>query len=211
MYGVALIPNKQIVRELVSFRKEFSECFSGPQWEIKGNMPHVTLFKTELKDDAKPSFLLQNIYDLAEFDVPASTFAGLTLENRNWVFANVQKNEVMESFHDSAKVALKSSIAKDKIKVKKFMGDKVIDVENYLKYGYRYVGESFSSQFILGRHESNDSELYFPMVEAYEERFLGREVLFSRIVMYKTGRYNFMGPVVASKKLQTFKERLFIS
>lgn len=211
MYGVALVPNKAVVRELVSFRNEFCEFLSGPAWDFKFNQPHVALFKTELKSDANPNSIVDAVYNNADFDVPVSHFAGITLENRGWVFGNVVKNDFVESMHISAKESLKPFIAKDKIKVKKFMGETIEDVENYLKYGYRYVGERYSSQFIFGRNLSKDYELPYSMVEAYEDRFLGREVLFSKVVVYKTGRSNFMGPVVASKKLQTFKERLFIS
>lgn len=210
MYGIALIPEKQTMKELVSFRSEFQNILSGPHWGTKENIPHVTLFKTELKSEAKPKNMLHDIYEKADFDIPVSTFQGISLENRNWVFGNIVNNDFLKELHKTSVAECKPFIAKEKIKVKKFMGETIEDVENYLKYGYRYVGSKFTPQFILGRY-AKENELPYSMVEKYEQTFLGKEVLFSRIVVYKTGRYNFLGPIVASKKLQTFKERLFIS
>lgn len=206
MYTIALLPSKKVEKQLVSLSKAHKEDFVSGVFNSRYNKPHVTLLKTSFKADTNLNELLESVVSESNFK-PSASLQGLSMKGNREILAHLSHDESIVNMHNVLLPHVKPLVNKSGIKNKKFVGGTVEEVESYFKYGYRYTGDKFFSHLTFGRAK----EFYIPyeFEKEYEDLFLGREIVFDRIVVCRHVK-NMLGHVVASKKFKA-KEFLLIS
>lgn len=206
MYTVALLPDKKTQKALAKLTKANMEFLATPPLNMRNNKPHVTLLKTAFKPTTNLNEILEKVSSEVKNQPPSGILQGLKLNYSNLI-ATFSNDSSIVNMHNILLPHVKPLVDKRGIKNKKFVGLTVEEVESYFKYGYKYTGDKYFSHLTLGR--SKNQEIPYEIEKEYEERLLGQEVIFNRIVICRQVK-NLLGPVVAYKKLNN-KEVLLIS
>lgn len=199
MYTIALIPNKTVSKQIVAFTEKYSEYITGNKLNMRCNVPHVTLLKTAFKAETDLKKLLNDITSEYKNTSSSGVLLGLTIgSGRNYIASMAHDSSIVD-LHNIVLPIVKPLVNKAGIKNKKFVGPTVEEVESYFKYGYKYTGDKFFSHISFGRASAD--EVPYEMLKEYEEIFLGKEIIFEKIVICR-GVKDMIGQVIVSKRLK---------
>lgn len=206
MYTIALLPNRATQKKLILFSKEHKDDFVSGCLTAKTNQPHVTLLKTAFKNETNLNELLNVIVNEYKIDNPSGILQGIQKDNRRNLTSKLTHDENIVWLHNFVLSQVKPFVDKSGIKMKKFVGGTVEEVENYFKYGYRYTGDKFSSHVSFGK--IGDDEVPYQLEKDFEANLMGQELIFNRIAICRSFK-NSLGYPVVVKKLNP--KRLFVS
>jgi hypothetical protein len=128
-------------------------------------------------------------------------FGALYYQPNGWIFADVMKtNELCilqnELLKESESYIDAKSIAID-VNMNAYCGGQK---SNYLKYGYRYIGEEFIPHITLGRTHSAQ-HITAELVADFKNAFFGTTFIYDKLVYYEAGEFGALHKIVRSTPL----------
>jgi len=186
LFGFALLPNVETQKDIISFRKRFSDIFEGPMLSLSENLPHISILQCPFSENIPIKNIIENAN--SHFQLPITLmWENLIYQPVGWVFANVQKNPILFSLQSyllkqSGKFINRSSIDTDK-SIKGYTKE---ETDNYFQYGYRYIGEAYKPHITIGRIDES-IEIPLSAVLDFNNNFSEQEVRFDRIAYYEAG------------------------
>ena len=188
LFGFALLPNVETQKEIISFRRQFSDIFFGPMLSLSENLPHISILQCPFSENIPIKDIIENAN--SHFQLPITlTWDELIYQPVGWVFANVQKIPVLFSLQTYLLEQSEKYINRSSINPKKSTkGYTKEEIDSYFQYGYRYIGEAYKPHVTIGKI---DEFLEIPLsaVLDFNENFSEQEVVFNRIIYYEAGEY----------------------
>ena len=122
--------------------------------------------------------------------VGSAVFGALRYQPVGWLFADVERLTVMLSLQREIVERVSHLLDTSQLKpLGKLAGYSADERDHYLRYGYRYIGESFRPHVTLGRSRSDSLSLPAECLEEYRSVFGGRTVNFGELVAYQAGAF----------------------
>ena len=188
LFGFALLPKVDVQKEIISFRQRYSDAFFGPMISLSENLPHISILQCPFNAKTPVEKIIKNANK--QFQKPIILkWDKLIYQPVGWVFANVQKNDVISSIqayllNESGAYIDQFSI--DRSKSTKGYTEK--EVEYYFKYGYRYIGDAYKPHVTIGRIDEA-TEIPEIAITDFNNHFAGLNVEFDRIAYYEAGEF----------------------
>ena len=94
LFGFALLPNIEIQKEIISFRKRFPNTFEGPMLSLSENLPHISILQCPFSENIPIKDIIENTN--SKYQLPITlTWDKLIYQPVGWVFANIRKIPVL--------------------------------------------------------------------------------------------------------------------
>ena len=173
--GIALIPDQSCLRELVRLQQAVRAI--EPLQPILGEaeyLPHITLLQG---DSAQPLGSIDLLETLAATILTMQfqlSVTAVSYVRRGWYFLDVQPIQQLRLLHDMVFRACKDRlIPPSSFEATALAGYTYSHVDNFMKFGYRYIGDDYRPHVTIGRtrdkHISrNDVELQAALSAAVE-------------------------------------------
>jgi len=210
LFGLALVPCSADIAAIVDFRRRAGHLIAGPMLGSTINLPHVSILQCPFQEEALTQPLLDSIAESWFAKRNCSTvvgqFGSLHYQPVEWVFGMIvpipMSADISPWCADLQKLALD--------RMERFIDTTQIDTtrdtsqytscerEAYLRYGYRYVGDTFCPHVTLGRTVGNPSSLCPELLCIYDESLAERHLTFDQLVFYRAGEYGVLAEIVQS-------------
>lgn len=205
LFGIALLPTVTLQKRIIRFRENCGSFVDGPILGTDTNIPHVSILQCPYFTNTPHRKLLREIGKDSLFLTPTSShFSKISYQPIGWLFANVVTGTWLPKLQE---ICLSRS--RDYIDVRfidrneNFSGYSLNEKENYLKFGYRYVGKSFKPHVTIGRSPRETPESLPARVEsAFNMEFAGDEVIFDKLVFYRAGEFGALSEILESVNFQ---------
>lgn len=208
LYGLALLPNKELMNKLIKFQNENINFFKGPKLSLNSYLPHTSIIQCPFYEDKLNEELLDRVYsewiNLKHTD-SKSTIKDLFYKQGGWYFLRVNRNNQLINLQE---IALKYMIDLiDYKQINNSINQQLVqhnknEQNNLLKYGYPYIGDSFIPHITLGRNEAtNNFTIDDKLNEEYNNLFFNKPIEYSKIVFYKAGIDGALEKVICKKKI----------
>ncbi len=195
LVGVALLPDAETTNALVAFSRRWAGVIDPPVLGKSTNLPHLSLYQLPVRDPQEFADTLR-VY-CAEAVGPA-VMGVLRYQPVGWLFADVERRPVMLSLQREIVERVSHLLDTSQLKpVGKLAGYSADERDHYLRFGYRYIGESFRPHVTLGRSLSDSLSLPAECLEEYRSVFEGRTVNFGELVAYQAGAFGSLKRVLA--------------
>jgi 2'-5' RNA ligase len=190
--GIAFLPNIQMIKNIIKLQEEAAQfCVLKPVLGEQKNSPHITLFQGEFSSDRLLDEVILELRNYCLFNKYSLKIQVSELEYVpiGWYFLKLDPNSLFRKSHDFVFEKIKNEIQIPADNAAKNISSYTeLEKSNYLKYGYRYVGDAFNPHITFGRTDSG-----FPSVEEGKLRIKTLENTdnlngyISKITVYKMG------------------------
>lgn len=215
--GLALLPSNEHMDAFIAFQRKAGPSISGPRLGKDHNLPHVSIFQSQLDATRLTNSLLDRIVEDWPTGNRNSVVYGkvgrLYHQPVDWVFSEIgaayeksMPSSVAPWCADLQKHAiarLKNIILLSEIDgTKSFSGYSEQERKAYLRYGYRYVGDAFRPHVTLGRVAVPGTK--YPAAEVqslYAKILSGKTITFDRLAFYIAGEFGALEKIIAVKDL----------
>lgn len=185
LYGFALLPTEEIQMELIAFQRRHPTSIAGPRLGLSENLPHTSILQCPYLPNLDYSEFLEFAPDCVE-----SEFTSFFLQPIGWLFAGIRKTDKLQQIQNELFDATKHLIDRTQIApTSDLSGLPNLECENYLAYGYRYIGEAFLPHVTIGTTRSSTRQPREEAVSDFDRTFAGRKVVYDRAVFYEAGGY----------------------
>lgn len=205
LFGIALLPDAETSQAIVEFRESQQPLIGGPILGMNTNIPHMTILQCPFFSDAPHSKLLDAFTESVALTTMKARFSSLAYQHVGWIFADVITKPWMRTLQDVCLTETLPFIDAASIdQPENFDGYSVGEYENFLKYGYRYVGKSFRPHITLGRTiDPEVRALPMPLVGSYSDQLQDKEFFFNKLVFYRAGEYGALAEILESIMLDS--------
>lgn len=203
LFGVALLPDNVTRRTFVDFRERHRAYIGGPKLGMDTNLPHMSILQCPYFPDAPYSNALDTIIETVSLRAMKARFASLEYQHVGWAFADVRHDAWMTTLQEACLEATLPFIDTDAIDTDaSFLGYTAAEKQNYLTYGYRYVGASFRPHITLGR-SLDDTSVTLPLAltEAFRSELSGSELMLNELVFYRAGEFGALAEIIETVTL----------
>jgi len=197
--GVALLPQHQDAKKLVEYRIH-NRDIEGPMIGELIHPPHVSILQCPFSDDIPTDDCLSEILDrLTRGGATQLAMTGIDYQPVGWLFLNLRLEEWLIELQDISLNVLSAYIDRDAIDGSKEMSSYTEhERESYLRFGYRYVGQSFRPHVTLGRIGDRDSVM--PTLRSTFESAIGDWISTPRaLVFYIAGQSGVVEQIVSAR------------
>jgi 2'-5' RNA ligase len=153
--GIALVPSVEAIASLVELQKEIIHiCPLRPLLGTEFNLPHITLLQGRFRKPINWDSLISELRDYCREQKYSLEFKGAGLEYKppGWYFLTLRPNILFAEAHRFVFEHLKDSMfLTEEDWQKDTSGYTPLEKSNYLRYGYRYIGDAFHPHITLGR------------------------------------------------------------
>jgi hypothetical protein len=169
--GIALIPDSRFINHVVSMQRQLMELMTvRPMLSATGNLPHVTLIQNLHLDDNGIEEKLHAIYrQICEYPrgIVFRIWRAVYVE-RGWCFLDLSPDASLHSLHrktfSMTKTMLRSPMSPDSGRMATYSET---EKQSYLKYGYRYIGDSNRPHVTIGRIPAAEKSRALAFIEEY--------------------------------------------
>lgn len=200
LMGVAALPSDEFMGAVADFQARHRDAIHGPRLGLDTNLPHVSVVQCPFASDIDGQEVLASIASGGiGGDVPDLRPVRVAYYPPGWLFLEVFRSEWLVCAQGRALAATERFIDEAHIDRAKDLGAYTpLERSNYLRYGYRYVGEAFHPHVTLGRVEEHVNQ---SLVEELSESF-GVEVGYherpvDRLAFYRAGESGALVEVLA--------------
>ena len=211
LYGVALLPDPAVTAAIVGFQHRNRSLIKGPLLGIQRNLPHMSILQCPFRPATLTGDLLALVADeaISIFDrVGADTnLTELYYQPVGWLFAGVSTGSWGRKLQERTLFHMSSLIEREKIADRyPYSGYSDLERQNYIEYGYRYVGDAFRPHITVGRvgrdHRGDGESLPDVLLSEFQHVMTSSPLTFGEIVFYKAGEYGALESVVARTPLE---------
>lgn len=190
LYGLAILPNEELRDMLVEWRTNLNELLLPPRLGTTENIPHCTILQCPFFYERLSYSLLTQIG--STFSSQSSFMTKLDnvyLQPKNWVFLSFLDIPELIELHRNALHIMDKDINRKVIDSSKNLKSyTAFEKKNYLKYGYRYVNESFAPHITLGKLDLNLFNAVPETIKAeFNSRFHDVDIEFNELAFYEAG------------------------
>lgn len=178
------------MEKIVLFQNEHLSVLKGPKLSTEFPLPHTNILQCPFYADALDADLSEKLEQIWEgVGEVSSQFGVIYPQPRGWFFLAVKRLAWLRELQSRVLSLLAPLVDASQIK----SGDDIDlytqqERKNFLRYGYRYVGESFRPHITLGYDEdSPDGHIDCGLVSAGLKLFAGKTFNYSEIVLYEAG------------------------
>lgn len=204
LYGIALLPEPEMRQKIVDFRNTYEKHVGGPKLGMDTNLPHMTILQCPYFPNAPHGDAMRRTVDCFSLGVSKSHFTSVEYQHVGWVFADIASEGWLAELQSGFLRETHQFIDLQQINAdEEFIGYTADEKQNYLHYGYHYVGASFRPHVTLGRSISPEAtSLPLELLEAFRDDLGGATVTFSELVFYRAGEYGALSEVLDSVSLK---------
>jgi hypothetical protein len=199
LVGVALLPDAETTNDLVAFSRRWAGEIDPPVLGKLTNLPHVSIYQLPVRG---PQEFADTLRGYSCDAVGSAVFGALRYQPVTWLFADVQRRPVM--LHMQREIVERVSHLLDTSQLRpddELAGYSADERDHYLRYGYRYIGESFRPHITLGRSRTDSLSLPVECLEEYRSVFEGRTINFGELVAYEAGAFGNLQRVLVSLEI----------
>jgi hypothetical protein len=206
LYGVALLPDAHTTRDMVRFQNRNIAAFGSLKLGTHTNIPHLSVLQCPFNASSLTHRSLEQLVRRWRPAPKRQTFAGvleeLYYQPRGWQFARVDLLGWGGTLQKIALQHLGSEIDFSELK-KAPPSDEYSHAEraNYLRYGYRYVGDEFRPHITLGRDLSGKKRIDGTVADEFDRLFRGHDFRFVEAVYYEAGVHGALKTIIAREAL----------
>lgn len=156
--GVALLPDQSYSAQFIELQRQARTTFEiSPTLSLSGNLPHITLVQGTFGTltDFQP-FLDSARASVSDHGLTTAHPTRLVYKPRGWIFLEVENGPALDATHRSV-ADLASAHLTPPTDLAKIGDYSDAEKANYLRYGYRYMYDSFYPHLTLGRVQSEPS------------------------------------------------------
>jgi 2'-5' RNA ligase len=187
--GFAIITEDRFVNRIVALEHEFHDKahFFNTLGLVR-NLPHITLFQGEMKEDI-------NYFEIADYiaDKSAKLFISRNLRFKDikyvphgWYFLMCKKSKELFTLHNLVLNKVKSFVVLPDDRMERITEEMpIVQREAIREYNYRYAGEAFCPHITIGRSDSKNEMILDEMNFAITQ--IDKVALVDRITVYKMG------------------------
>lgn len=208
LYGLALLPNKELMNKLIKFQNKNIDFFKGPKLSFEGYLPHTSIIQCPFYEDKLNEELLNKIYiewtNLKHIN-SKSTIKDLFYKQGGWYFLRINKNNQLINLQ---KIALKYTVDLiDYEQIKNINNQQLLqhnkdEQNNLLNYGYPYIDNSFIPHITLGRDQLNNNyAIDDKLRNACHDLFFDKPIKYSKIAFYKAGVDGALEEIINEKEI----------
>ncbi|WP_298286861.1 hypothetical protein [uncultured Lutibacter sp.] len=203
LYGIALLPEKKIINELVVWREKLNEYINPPLLGIDENLPHSSILQCPFKvDELTFEKLLEINHEIKSINIPEMSISSVYLKPNNWIFLDYTSKESLFQIQEVAFKHLKNIIDYSSIlKKSSYKGYTKLEKDNFEKWGYRYIGKAFIPHFTLGTSKKENQKIPQELVISFNESINGVKFKFTDIVFYEAGYRGALKKVISQVSL----------
>ncbi|MDQ6948964.1 MAG: hypothetical protein M3256_22560 [Actinomycetota bacterium] len=200
LIGIAALSSRGFMQAIIDFQARHGDIVEGPRLGLDTNLPHVTIVQCPFVD----SFDAEDVLATLASDVLGGV--GRSLDPLNvsyyplgWLFLNIACAEWLIALQDQALVTMERFIDHSEIdRSKDLAAYTSLERSNYLRYGYRYIGQAFRPHITLGRVEAGvDLECSKELSDAFGVEVGYTERRVERLVFYKAGEAGALSSIIA--------------
>ena len=185
--GIALIPEKEIMKKFVTLRRKYDEYFISPPLGIESNLPHMTIFQSYFDDDIDYHYVLSSLSQRSEY-VKNLKIQHVGHVPQGWIFSYINNNESLQRLHNDSFMSLCDHIVHGEIPGEiDFTHFNEREKQYHLTYGYKYLFEQYRPHITLGVSCDDYMNTLSSIRDEYNDIFLGEDIVFDRIAFYQAG------------------------
>jgi 2'-5' RNA ligase len=186
--GIALLPREDDLDRAIDLQQTIGDGNSlQPRLSRGGNLPHVTLLQGPFQEGVNHGEVLKRIIGIvAPQGYVSVSSKGIGYQPKGWVFLNLARTATLEGYQDACLTAIRPHMDLTAVDLDKDISGYTEDERrSYLKYGYRYIGASFSPHITLGR---TDEDKAMDLASTAARAGLGSgDWIFDRLSFYVMG------------------------
>ena len=197
--GIAITPNIELIEKLIVFQNRCSSIVKlEPLFGYDINRPHISLVHGDFDKSTNFKFILDSISSKTKNIM--IKFSKIKYMPIGWFFLMVKKNEPLVNIHNSTFDLVKHNFIPPKKPIRKQIDHySVLEKENYLKYGYRYIKEAYLPHITLGRIDSEYDEGYtLEFQRLFNISELNQTYKFDKICIFKLGPNGSYGKTIVT-------------
>ncbi len=192
--GVALIPSPDTIELIIELQQKIiTICPLYPNWGKTFNLPHLTLLQGRFDNSINWLNLILNLQDYWQKQQYLQKHQLIKLEYQSpgWYFLIPHQQLIFLELHNFVFSALKNNLIVSEEDLKKDISlyDN-LENNNYIKYGYRYIGNAFYPHITLGQtiDKSRDpnQDDWIHLVESFTTKHI---IKLERITIYQVGEH----------------------
>ncbi|KZL48484.1 hypothetical protein A2T98_17770 [Nodularia spumigena CENA596] len=204
--GVALIPSPDTIESIIKLQQKIiSICPLYPILYKTFNLPHLTLLQGRFDNSINWLTLILNLQDYWQRQQYSQKYKLIKLEYKSpgWYFLILQQQLIFLELHNFVFSALKNNLfvtEEDLNKDISLYDD--LEKNNYIKYGYRYIGNAFYPHITLGQtidksRDPNQAD-WIHLVESFTAKHI---IKLERITIYQVGEHGSHAKILYSVKI----------
>ena len=189
--GIAIIPRDEDIDSLVKLQEDIQKVEPlRPILGRKENLPHITLVQGSAEGPLCSCRELRSIAEIVQERQDEIVVGPVSHEPRGWYFLRVELTRWIKRAHDEAFRAVRHSMRPPPDDLSREIRHYTPPQKrNYLRYGYRYLGDEFSPHVTLGRTDNlNRSSHEGAIVKVVDRRSL-RRVVPARVTLFEVGEH----------------------
>lgn len=178
------------MEKIVLFQNEHLDVLKGPKLSTEFPLPHTSILQCPFYADALDADLFTRLEQIWEnIGDTTSQFGAIYPQPRGWFFLAVKRLAWLCELQSKVMSVMAPLIDTSQIEPSDDIDLYTLqERDNFLRYGYRYVGESFRPHITLGYDEdSPDGRIDYRLVSAGLKLFAGKIFNYSKIVLYEAG------------------------
>ncbi|HKX33072.1 MAG TPA: DUF1045 domain-containing protein [Blastocatellia bacterium] len=188
--GIALVPDEKFIGRFVSLQERARSFLNlTPGLGTDRNLPHLTLVQGHFSDRVDHHHLLTGLLEAVKAEpVPlVVTPLRFVYLEPGWYFLAVEPTRRLRELHDRAFELSRASLMApvDDGRDRRYRSP--LERENYLRHGYRYIGEAFYPHFTLGRCLDDCADAVSRLNELLADAQLEPVVPIDRLTVYLMG------------------------
>jgi 2'-5' RNA ligase len=206
--GLALVPNEQFRKKFIALQERCrSQVILVPRLGEDENLPHLTLFQGWFAADTPFESLIENLQKTlwqAGF-LPKLKLIDIRFYEPGWYFLLVEKEQwLAELQRQSLKVLLEQAQAAPPGQEKITERYTPLELENYRKYGYRFIGDAFLPHITLG-HTKSGREAGFDALlpDLWDRSGINSEQGIESIAIYAVGEHGAYRTSLCNRSLKS--------
>lgn len=197
LYGIALLPEKQISQEIINFQHRHLDFFKEPELSLTGFLPHMSILQCPFD----PKLLTVNfdqIYNFChDFAQPAAMLDKIIVHQNSWKFLTISIQPWMHYLQANLIELTSSMIERWQIKKPHDFNYYSTEEQNcFTQYGYPYIGTAFLPHITLGR--STQTIIPTNIQQDALQYFNKRSFNFEKLVIYQAGKNGALANVLNS-------------
>ena len=203
--GMALVPRADYIDAAIALQRRVGAgaCLE-PALSADGNLPHVTVYQGPLHDSVDLEKILVSLK--AELGLASAISAAATeilYLPTGWIFLEVERAAVLEKLQVAALAAIEGGIDRAAIENStEAAGYAGAHLENFRRYGYRFVGEAFLPHITLGRLDGDSGEEMAALASSPVALEPGEnDWVFDRLTFYEIGDHGAHAAKLAQVRL----------
>lgn len=157
--GIAMIPDLETMNAVITLQKTLLPLYSlSPLLGTQHNLPHITLLQGRFQNNPNWTSLLSDLHNYCRQQQHSLEFqtTGLKYQPPDWLFLKIAQNMMFHAAQQFIFERLKDLMfLTHEDLLKDISSYSLLERENYLKYGYRYLGDAFHPHITLGRISQN--------------------------------------------------------